>query len=31
VIRTGGRAFIRGRDFSEFLGRMSQPDESPED
>ncbi len=23
VIRTGGRAFIRGRDFSEFLGRLA--------
>ncbi|HQZ68449.1 MAG TPA: hypothetical protein PLY87_25345 [Planctomycetaceae bacterium] len=23
VIRTGGRAFVRGRDFSEFLGKLA--------
>ncbi len=23
IIRTGGRAFVRGRDFSEFLGKLA--------
>lgn len=26
VIRTGGRAFVRGRDFSEFLANMKPAD-----
>jgi hypothetical protein len=26
VIRTGGRAFVRGRDFSEFLANMQPAD-----
>jgi hypothetical protein len=24
VIKTGGRAFVRGRDFSEFLGELNE-------
>ena len=26
VIRTGGRVFVRGRDFNEFLGRLAGGD-----
>lgn len=27
VIRTGGRAFVRGRDFNEFLGTLAEANE----